>query len=944
KATPVEGLSPLAKKQVLIVAGAALLVVVSSLTTWLLLRGDRSDTPPDQTRPTVTPASLRLEIDNQPITLEAGARRTVRVPVKVRRQYCPGPVEVRLAEPTPGITVREALIGKDSDECVLELTVDSELSSGERTVRLLAEAKAARDEGLVHLLIYRPGAVPSLKIEPPAAVTLHPGASQTINLRVKRQNCRGFVEVSLAEPQLDISLRDARGMGGTPAVPGRSGFDGPGSPGGPRPGGVGGPGDPDEVPVELSVHKDARPGVRKLRLLAVISNGGGGPPGSGAVGGEPVPGPGGPPGGAGDVRGEGTLQVNIVDTQTAARLRQRPTVLVPDDFQVAVVRGQFPILQLMPERPGGGPLPARSILVIDNAGAVGPGAPGRGPQSPAATVRTGWDLPRDLDTRLRQMPAFDAPGVRTFRGRLEEATRQQVAGGAGGRNKVKWVRLADAEGKTAALGILPAHMVIVATSFPYKQQVEEFKKKLGLSTDGAVLTEWVQGEGGKTWPSFAFDGFEVERRTVNADGSEGRWEPLDVRGDYQRFALLSARNFAPDEPAYTPVIDAGRGLVMRVPAPFGGSEQLPDPVSKLKKIRQTLDRLKESGGGAILAPPGLRDDSDPFDTIETDRPGSMGPPSGASRPFPTPGTTPGPGGAPETKQVETPITHCLLRFVDLNVEAGKTYRYQFRVRMRNPNYSPEPDKRKDTTPELARDKVLFSDEVRVPLVTVPPDQYFYALEEPNSGPKLNTWLKSVEPWRWGSSLPPDRRGTQAAVQIHRWVDSYRADPTDEKTRRPVGEWLVAARILVERGEYVRDLSYRVPVPVKPLDAFEHELDVKPKPQRNQDKHLMDVAFGDTSVLVDFEGGKVAEVVLREGIDPLGGGGRRVRLKETVRDESAVELLIMRPDGKMIARNTTHDTDDKERSERATRFTKRIQDLKNPGAGRDPFGPDSPFRD
>src|SRR5262249_5187639 len=127
------------------------------------------------------------------------------------------------------------------------------------------------------------------------------------------------------------------------------------------------------------------------------------------------------------------------------------------------------------------------------------------------------------------------------------------------------VPLGKAEGKTPALGILPARMVLVAGSFPFRQQVEEFRRQLRLQDHKAVLSELLPGEESK---SFQFDGVEVERMVLREDGSEGPWQPLDVRGDYLKFALLSNLSFEQDDPVYAPVLAAGRGLVMQVPAPF----------------------------------------------------------------------------------------------------------------------------------------------------------------------------------------------------------------------------------------------------------------------------------------------------------------------------------------------------------------------------------------
>jgi formylglycine-generating enzyme required for sulfatase activity len=88
--------------------------------------------------------SLRLE-DIALARVEAG--QTKRVVVKVRRQRCPGPVEITQAGESSGVKVRNGLVGADSDEGSLEVEVDREAQPGKRTLRLLAEAGAAKSEG-----------------------------------------------------------------------------------------------------------------------------------------------------------------------------------------------------------------------------------------------------------------------------------------------------------------------------------------------------------------------------------------------------------------------------------------------------------------------------------------------------------------------------------------------------------------------------------------------------------------------------------------------------------------------------------------------------------------------------------------------------------------------------------------------------------------------------
>src|SRR5262249_692145 len=161
-----------------------------------------------------------------------------------------------------------------------------------------------------------------------------------------------------------------------------------------------------------------------------------------------------------------------------------------------------------------------------------------------------------------------------------------------------------------------------------------------------------------------------------------------------------------------------------------------------------LRRLRDLGPRESLLVPGFRSgDFDPYDDFSPTRPGA-GPSGGPVPSFPKEGPSAGPGGP--AKSADTPIIHCGLRFVDFDVAPGKSYKYRLRVRMMNPNYAPEPDKRKDTLPENARDKVLKSDWAYVSaVVTVPPDQHVYV---PEFGPRLNAAMKNQEPWRW--KLPP----------------------------------------------------------------------------------------------------------------------------------------------------------------------------------------------
>jgi hypothetical protein len=521
------------------------------------------------------------------------------------------------------------------------------------------------------------------------------------------------------------------------------------------------------------------------------------------------------------------------------RGRKTPTVLQPDEFQVGYVRAALPALQFTEVRRGGGlssPLGqfarrayARDkIFVIEQAPAA-KGKPGRPPAFPAADK-----------VKLKLVP-------------VEEAERNNFI---------------------PATKVLPKRMLIVAGSFPYRKQVEEFRDKLGLPSNAEVLklglpSDWevfkkkVRGQKDATWATFQFRGFDVERMTLNTDGTDGKWEDLDLNETYLPLVLITGRNFVQDDQRYLSVLQASRGLVLPVFKSLVGT--IPDLTSRLKNIQQTLKKLEQVPDGKLFLP-----------------------------------------------------EHCLLRFLDVTVEPGKSYHYRLRVRMANPNYLPPPAG-SDTRPPQTRPRELESAWVIIPqTVVVPPDQFIYAVDQRDVEPKLK-----------GYQTPP--APNQVVLQIHRWVDEY--SPTrNSKDIRKVGEWLVAARLLIERGEYIQNPAYPTKVPVKKLEKLEHELDVNrglpPLPvRRRQDaKYYMPVPFGiddsgRASILVDFEGGQVR---YQATLPPVRGGRPR---KFLIRDEVPTEVLIMRPDGSMIARNSLDDTRSGERIARYRAYLKRIARLR-----------------
>jgi hypothetical protein len=518
--------------------------------------------------------------------------------------------------------------------------------------------------------------------------------------------------------------------------------------------------------------------------------------------------------------------------------RQVPVILTPKEFATATVRAQLPALQFVSED---GKI--TKVWVLKSGAGAG-----------MAPANIGGNLQGLLRGGVRMGQVFPQ--------RKEDQAKLEV------------VVLDKAEGRTPATQILPLRMVIVTASFPYKQQVEEFRKKLHLPDHGAVLAERVQGDKDQTWPSFQFHGLEVERMTLNPDGNgKGKWELLDFAASYVPLVIQTYRQFEAEDPELQPILQASRGLMMRLPRQYRKGEY-PRPEANLRRLQNTIRKLQKIGKTDRVPRVPTESEFDPF----------------------TPPAKTLAVKAPAPQPKETPIDHCLIRFLDVDIEPGKAYRYRFKVKMMNPNYAPRPEQRKDTLPRFAKEKELQSAWAVVPgPVVVPPDQFVYAVDQKNIEPKVKSPLEPTP--------------NQAVFQIHRWVDFHR--PPGAIHNQPVGDWLVAARFFVDRGDYVRTRNYRVQVPIKNLYHVKPELDSIPGPRPNEKTTWIPVPFGDDSILIDFEGGRST---YQKG-------------KVPVEDRTATEVLIMRPDGKMIARNNFTDQRDPTRVERLKKILDRIRTIK-----------------
>lgn len=423
--------------------------------------------------------------------------------------------------------------------------------------------------------------------------------------------------------------------------------------------------------------------------------------------------------------------------------------------------------------------------------------------------------------------------------------------------KVKLVPLenvAQQQGVRLARQPRPIRMALIAGSFPYKQQIEEFRAKLGLRSSAVVLQERVV-EGGKNLPAFRFLGVNLQRRTLDTSGKPiADYQSQDVDGSYKLWLTNTLSPCESEEPGMAKVLVSGL-FMARLRLFRGGREEpnYPSPESRLKLLQKAI-----------------------------------------------------------TNKVAPLPEHCLLRVLDTNIEPETIYQYRLQVRMANPNFG-----RDDVDKETSKRRELLSDWFQVPgAVTVPSDCICYVVDEK----RINKRDKpSEDDPRWEMWERDATPGREVVFQLHRWIEQYSVGNRTDNALLPVGDWAIADRVVVARGEYVSrrlnvDLlmwKYRLDSFVLPCEDYERA--------RGKIRTGIEVDFGQDenkgkeTILVDFEGG-------RRDYQPLQQPGR-------IEDTSRTEVLMLSPEGKLLARNSAADERSFERLARRTRWRRQVEVLK-----------------
>ncbi|MBY0231242.1 MAG: hypothetical protein K2W96_18325 [Gemmataceae bacterium] len=516
---------------------------------------------------------------------------------------------------------------------------------------------------------------------------------------------------------------------------------------------------------------------------------------------------------------------------------------------------------------------------------------------------------------------------------------------------------ANSSNKSYAVQIRPKRLAMLALSFPYKKQVEEFRARLGLRTPSDVLAEPSQEKiqegknrgklaGGN---AFRFLGVVVERRELDGDGKPATdWKELNLAASYREYLRHAGREIEEEKGDLAKVmfpnlvwpklkqfrpedhggVAAGSGYSMmsmmppggggmrggmrypgmRMPPGAGGGDgpatveakvtpsQYPPLETSLETIAETLKKLEGKKPEEIGQPStkfGGGDEIDPLNLGAAPKPKDGG--DGKEETPPAPGSE-----LPE---------YCLVRILDVEIEPGKAYEYRMKVRMANPNA----DRVDVANPAYAEPRFLESPWSEMPLrVAVTPELLYYAVDQ-----------REIDKKKGGPAVPAN----SLPMQAHRWLTDVDLSTGGKLI---IGDWAVAERILVPRGEYVGK-NERIEMP-----AWRYALEEFVLADEGSRKKTIPVPFGfadakgrllpTQAILVDFERDK--------------RGYRRAEAKD-VPDSAAPVALLLNPDGKLVLREGAYDLDDKERAQRVADFRKRVSEVKKKGGKPGKGGFDTP---
>ncbi len=463
-----------------------------------------------------------------------------------------------------------------------------------------------------------------------------------------------------------------------------------------------------------------------------------------------------------------------------------------------------------------------------------------------------------------------------------------------------------------ATTVQPQRMVIVTAAFPYLEQVAAYTRALNQPLDKLSAS--------KELPQFL--PLNVERRTLDARGKvKEPWRPLDLVSNYNAVFLYNRLIGTEEEDPALPKVLFRHGLVMARPKLVRGEYG----AVGLEKIKSTVKKISQGASTLRVASSPLEriNNFDPFGQAEMKE--------GEKETKPAPQTNP---NEPEKKEEAVP-DYCLVRFIDTDekLKPGMTYEYRIQIRVVNPNHGK--DKKELAYPSLADPEELTSPwwpkegSKQTIRATIEPEFYYYGTELDD---KARQMKEKMDP-----NLVNNKEVTY--LQAHRWLERVRVNPNSASPPMPVGDWSVCD-IPVRRGEYIRRTE-PVDLPIWSPTGQAFRLAVAPPPPKGTGFTKARPTSGipvdfeprgtEPDLLVDFEGGKV-----QQSFRPS-EKGRTI----TIREEAAVEYLILRADGTLIVRNSRTDAKDAARKERYDRWKKMVDEARTgkpagKGGSNDPF--------
>jgi hypothetical protein len=475
--------------------------------------------------------------------------------------------------------------------------------------------------------------------------------------------------------------------------------------------------------------------------------------------------------------------------------------------------------------------------------------------------------------------------------------------------------MGNPSGKRLAKTLIPMRMAIVSGSFPYRSQLEEYRRALHFDSIEAMLND------PDAIPEFL--GMQVQRRTVRPNGDPiTDWADLDIETPIRQLRLASTGSQKENAEflRYGIIIYPNR-LVMPRPK-LSRHERY--PAERLTLVKKAIAEFKKSKEVVVMSAPRKPSIFDKEIDVWSDAPvigGEGGNAKIASESEAARAT--GSGSSAGSKRrarhgrfsageeddtavprelrqaaARVPPEYCLLRFIDVTIEPGSTYEYRVKIEIANPGYN-NPDRA--VTEFVARDPAMVAGQWsvvtrglkgdRTPLlVTVPDDLEYYAVDEPSAGARSDH--------------------DQVSMEVHRWLDVVQVDPADRASVMPVGGWSILPQIRVRRGEYIgRTVEMPLPVWKPTLNGFGFATAPENEQRQGALKHtihhlgvpvdfatdpLSEIAGG--PILVDFDGGKQADPK-----DP-----------KTALASMPWEVLVYTADNKLVVRNSARDTGDPRR--------------------------------